>query len=98
MVASTTTGDRRAVRAKGRGRERTAPFRWGTDGAERVRTADGTTVSHESPWCGSAVRHTTGGNTVRTGAVALRSLDPCLRRRLGKVGIYPNSPPFINRN
>ncbi|UXX97971.1 hypothetical protein N7U49_37735 [Streptomyces sp. AD2-2] len=40
IVASTTTGDRRAVRASGRGRERKSHFSWGK-GAERVRTADG---------------------------------------------------------
>jgi hypothetical protein len=47
--ASTTTGDRRAVRASGRGRERTAHFSWGTGRSESaLRTGR---QSHMTP-CG----------------------------------------------
>src|SRR5690606_29310480 len=52
-AARTTTGDRRAVRASGRGKERTAHFSWGT---VRSRSAlrTGRPVSHESRWGGRA--------------------------------------------
>lgn len=46
-AASTTTGDRRAVRVSGRGRDCTTHFSWG-EGAE-VRTAGGVRQCHMSP-------------------------------------------------
>src|SRR5690606_17414812 len=75
-AARTTTGDRRAVRASGRGQERTALLSWGT---ERSRSAlrTGRPVSHESRWGGRAnsLRRDTVTATHRT-APAFVMLNP----------------------